>query len=77
MEARRRGYVASNLIAAFVTGADGSFDAVIKKFIPFEFDSIFGFIPPTILTKSKYFITLKLPQTRVNFPIYDSAYLFL
>lgn len=34
MEARslRRGYVAGNLIAAFVTGADGNFDAVIKNF---------------------------------------------
>lgn len=34
MEARslRRGYVAGNLIAAFVTGADGNFDAVIKIF---------------------------------------------
>lgn len=34
MEARslRHGYVADNLIAAFVTGADGNFDAVIKFF---------------------------------------------
>lgn len=28
----RRGYVAGNLIAAFVTGADGNFDVVIKFF---------------------------------------------
>lgn len=41
--APRRGCVAGNLIAAFVTGADGNFDAVIKNFIPFEFDSIFSF----------------------------------
>lgn len=46
MEARshRRGYVAGNLIAAFVTGADGNFDAVIKFFfIPLQLDSIFCF----------------------------------
>lgn len=41
--ARRGGYVAGNLIAAFVTGADGNFDAVIHFFIPLEFDSIFCF----------------------------------
>lgn len=39
-----RGYVAGNLMAAFVTGADGNFDKVIKDFfIPFQFDSVFCF----------------------------------
>lgn len=41
MEARplRGGYVASNLIAAFVTGADGNFDVAVKVCLyAFEFD---------------------------------------
>lgn len=40
-----RGYVAGNLIAVFVTGADGNFNAVIIFFRHFiQFDSILCFI---------------------------------
>lgn len=36
------GCVAGNLIAAFVTGADGNFDAVVKSFSsPIECDRVF------------------------------------
>lgn len=42
---RGGGYVAGNLIAAFVTGADGNFDAVIKVFsFRTEVDSLYRFL---------------------------------